>query len=233
MERKRHLDAARAGPDDRQAHGSAVAGRRARVHPRPHLDRLPQRPDGHRVLRRSGNGQSARIRAYVERQDVERNPRLRRLHGASVDVDPSGRSQYDPRPGATRERREIDGQVRLGVRPLQEPRHHAGIVVPLRRRHERHVHVGKPPGREVGQDVEVGVAAAHEDEPLHGRAGMPWVGAEWPAPPAVVPLRTGLAGDALRTNPAGSGTERGGGAAVRSARARGPRPETGRSAPRA
>ena len=228
---QRHLDAARRRrprPSSARvrAAGAASASIRARTSTACRMGRMVTACSA-----RTGNAQSARSRAHVERQDVEGQPRLRRLHGASADVDPLGPRPDDPRPGASRERGEIDRQVRLGVRALEEPRHHPGVVVPGRRRRRASRRRRQAAGRR-GRPGRGGGRGRRPPGRAGSRTGRPpRAGAEWPAPPAAVPLRTAPGAGARRTSPAGSGTGRAGGAAGRSARARGPRPGTGRSAP--
>jgi hypothetical protein len=49
-----------------------------------------------------------------------------------------------------------DRNVRCGTYDAGAPsRHHPGVVVPGRRRHERDLDIGERPGGEIGQDVEV------------------------------------------------------------------------------
>ena len=204
--------------------GAARASIRA-----PQRDRLAHGPDGHRVLPNARDVEAGRSRAHVERQDVEGEPRSARLHGAPVDVDPLGRGLDDPHPGAGGERGEIDGQVRLRVHALEEARHHAGVVVPRRRRsrasRRRRTAAGRRdrPGRGGGRDRRLPGRAASWPEARRARPGLS----------GSAPLRTAPVAGALRTTPAGSGTARAGGAAARSARARGPRPGIARSEPSA
>ena len=224
---QRHLDAAGTGPHDasraRGRAGPAPPARRSAPGARPPVasagrsSRAPARPG------RRGRPARRPRRATGRRTGAAPRPRPRRARSTSIR---SAMASHEPHPGAGGERGEIDRQVRLRVHALEEARHHAGVVVPGRRRHERDLGAGQRPGGEIGQDVEVGVTAAHQDEPPHGRAR-----ASAARPPGAAPLRTAPAAGALRTTPAGSGTARAGVAAARSARARGPRPGTARSEP--
>ena len=218
MDGQRHLDAPGTGPHDGHAHGTASGRRGQRVDPRAERDRPAHGPDRHRMLSYTREVEAGRPRAHVERQDVEGEVRAARVHDAPADVDPLGRGLEDPYSAARGERGEVDRQVRLGVPALEEAWHHAGVVVPRRRRHQRDLGAGQRPGGEIGQDVEVRVPAPDQDELPHGRGR-----ARRPGLPGSALLRTAPAAGARRTTPAGSGTARAGVAGVRSARARGPR----------
>ena len=230
MDGQRHLDAARHRPPRRSRArdrvGPAPPGRRSAPGARPPGAWAGPSPRALVRPGRRGRPASRPRRATGRRRGGSRPPASTMRPPTSIR---SAMASTEPDAGAGGERGEIDRQLRLGVPALEEARHHAGVVVPGRRRHERDLGAGQRPGGEIGQDVEVGVTAAHQDEPA-SRAGDARGG---PACPGSALLRTAPAAGAPRTTPAGSGTARAGGAAVRSARARGPRRGIARSEPSA
>ena len=80
-------------------------------------------------------------------------------------VDALGRGCDEARAGARGDRGEIEGQVGLAVGSLQESRHHSGVVVAREGRDQNQLHFRQGRAGSAGQDVDVRVSAAQEDEP--------------------------------------------------------------------
>ena len=84
-----------------------------------------------------------------------------------AEVDADDDVAQPPRPGALRQRRQVD--VRFGVRvvPGDEPGQHAGVRRQRVGADQREVDAGLGLLREAAQDLDVAVAAADEQQP-HG-----------------------------------------------------------------
>ena len=227
MDREGDLDASGAGPHDRDADGAATRRSRQGIDLRPECDGLAHGPYGHRVLPHARNVEAGRSGAHVDRHDIEGQARPAGLHGVTAHVDPLGGRFDEPSTGAGGQTGEVDPQLLLGVRTLEKAWHHPGVVVPGRWRHERDLDAGQRPG----DRDRPGRGGGRDRRPPERAASRPDACVARPAVSEGSPLRTAPAAGALRTTPAGSGTARAGAGAGRSARARGPRPETGRNAP--
>ncbi len=111
-----------------------------------------------------------RRRADVDGDDVVGDGRaVAAQHGTSVAVEARGLVMDEAGAGPRRQRRQVDVALLGRVMPGDEARQHAGIGRQHVARDERHRDAGNGPLGEAVEHIDLGVAAADEDEVLSGR----------------------------------------------------------------
>ncbi len=142
-----------------------AAAREAREAPLELIHEAADRPRGERVLARARELEAAHPRADVEARDVVTERRTTRaVDAAGLGVDARRRREDHARPGAPRERDDVDLALFGGVVAGHEARHHARVegLGPIE--DDRHAQVGHGPHREPADHLDVRVAAAHEHQ---------------------------------------------------------------------
>ncbi len=136
------------------------------------LDEAADGPGGEGVL-----AHPRQLEAGDRRADVERHPVVghRRPAGQQQPprggVDAGGRGDDHPRPGAPGQRQDVDLQLVGAVLAGDEARHHARVDGDRRVHHQRQPAARRRLHGEAAQHLDVGVAAADEDEVAESRRG--------------------------------------------------------------
>ncbi len=202
FERERHFDSGSAAAHDRNFDSVGGAGREQLLGASPQGGRAVHRSHGERVLAYARRLEARRLGADVERQQVVGEPFAGDLDPPRCSVDPVRLRCDESRAGARREGAQVEGEIGLGVDPLQVARHHSRIEVAFVRRNQRQFELprrGERRPRRLGEQVNVSVSTAEEDQsagclrarhhccivrpgghPSHGRPALrllrpPWV----------------------------------------------------------
>jgi hypothetical protein len=176
LEAEAQLDAGRAAADHDDARDLSRA--RARLELRVEaVDEVADRAGRQRVLAHTGALETAQRRADVEARDVvaERRPTLE-LHATRRGVDARGGREHHGGARASRQRHDVDLELRRAVLPGREARDHARVDRVGAVEHDRHPRRRQRRHCEAPEHLHVRMAAAHEHEllrdarALHGAA---------------------------------------------------------------
>ncbi len=169
-----HLDARRAGAHHRHAEARAAAGGgHEGLDPR---DEVADRAGGHRVRAHPRDVKARDGGAHVQRHGVVADGRAAVEQQATAGrIDPGGPRHDAARAGAQRQRPHVDLEVFAAVLSGHEAGDHAGVDRDRLVHDQGEARAGDRPGRQrhrpAPEHLDVGVAAAHQDEIVPDASG--------------------------------------------------------------